>query len=327
MQLDVTDFVILNASKDKKVYSKIISLNPNKAVVCDRFQKNKNRASYLEFEKEDVVANLGKTPFYGSAYNVNIEHVRFHLMNVGQFNDVYVYKKVTETEMSLLKKSLIKVSAELVKAKIFPKEKPIDVFVKERKGLAGAMYTHNRKETINDILTIRTGDYSNLDYFVRHELGHGFWFQIMSDSEKSKWIRSFYKNITLKEDIDKKIKTMRKELVEARSIKAYKSDLDDDDKDIFEHIIKYVEVTYSVKPMHINILIEDGDDLTDIWPTGVLDIPQTKVLVSEYGTSDPEEYFCDSFAFYFDEDKILPKSIKALLENTISVCKYSKSDK
>ncbi len=172
-------------------------------------------------------------------------------------------------------------------------------------------------------MVIKPSEFTGIDGLIFHEMAHGVYYQLMDDQLKARWVKAFYKNVSLIKDTEAKIKKMRKELIEHETVRAYKSELDEDEKEIFDAVLEYIDRNFDLKTKHINLLIADNDDLTEIWPDEIIALPHKSVLVTDYALTDPEELMAESFRIYFDPAAKLPKSIQKLMDKTIEMCKYN----
>ena len=326
MRVDERDYLIVRDEKDKKFLAKLVDTDPLRAIVCDENQKNKDRAVYVDFELKDIVANLGKKPTYGDAYRVPVEYVRQEI-SLEPWGSIRFYKELSEDQFKKVIRSVRKVTATLEEHRVFPREKPIHLLIKDLKGIEGGHYKHYFSDKKDDDLVVRATEFQEIDYVLTHELSHGCWFMLCDDSVKAKWIKAYYLNKSLIDDAEKKYKQMRQELIDAGTIKDYRKQLDDDDtKDIFDAIIKQFREKYAIDSYDINSLVADGDDLTEIWPTKAIEITKDAgVLVSEYANKNPKELFAECFAYYFDESKQLPKSMHRLMSKTIEAIRYGRN--
>lgn len=324
MQIDKSDYLILKDNK-KKYLTKVTNIDPLKAIVCDEHQKDRDRASYIDFDIEDIVANLGKKPLYGDAYRVPIEYVR-QTYELEPWGSIVVYKELGEEQFKKVWRSVKRVTKELQELRIFPTEKPINLQVKELKGTEGGHYMHVHNPKADDRLVIRATEFNDIDYILRHEMGHGVWFQMCNKNIKARWVKVFVNNVALIRDTEKKIRKMRQELVNEGSIKAYKSSLDGDDpKELFAAVLKYLKEKYVISGEDIDCLIEDGEDLTDIWPDQAIPMPKSEVLVTEYAKKNVKELFSECFAYHLDDTKELPKSLEKLMKKTIEAIRYGRN--
>lgn len=327
MNVNKLDYVVANMNeKGKKALLQVISVDPLRAVVCDDNKKNTNLVKHVEFELTDIVCNFGIKPLYGNAYGVQIERVITEIQTE-PWEIVRFFKKYSDVEHKLIMKSLDRVSKELLTHNIFPKQRPITVHIKEPKGPHAGMYraskTKENEEPKPDNMELRVFDFGEIDYIAYHEMGHGVWHQLMDDEIKSRWVKMFYQHVSLISDFHEKVKNMRGELIKAGSLKDYLSDLDEDDVDLMKHIRDTIKKQYNISPLHLNILIAADDDLSEIWPKKLQPISQAQVLVTEYGTKNPDELFCESFAHHFHPQKQLPKSLQKLMDQTIASSRYS----
>jgi hypothetical protein len=327
MQIDKMDFLIVKGEKKKKLLVRVTNnSDPLKAIVCDKYQKDKDRATYIEVGVEDIYSNLGKQPKFGQCYGIPTEYVRLQREDLDHWSRILIYRKLNEDEIKTIFKGLEKVAAQLHKDKLFPHEKLIEVSVKDSKGLLNGHYSHfpNKKDR-PDELVLSPVEFIKLRPLIYHEMGHGVWNQLMDDKLRARWVRAFYKNVSLVKDTEIKIKKMRNELIEAETIRAYNRELDDDDKELFEAVLKTIKRTFDLRPKHINCLINDGDDLKEIWPQELITVPHKKILVTEYALKAPEELFSDTFMLHYDE-KHLPKSIQKLINKTFSIIRSNSNN-
>jgi hypothetical protein len=325
MNIEIGNYVIIKIADRKYQLVKIISVNSINSIVCDKFQKFKNKAKYIELEDtESIVANLGKEPEFGSCFGIETEYLKSAIEDYPPWGSLFIYRKLTELEQRRLDKALNTVGKTLEKDRIFPTERPIDIFVKNRKGMDAGLYKRYSNPKKSDEIIVKPSEFSNLEYILFHETGHAVYYQSIDEILRAQWIREFYKNIKLKEDTEKLIRQMRKDLIEHDSVKAYKSDLDDEEKENLDHILKYINYNFDLTVKNINTLMVGNNDLSEIWPIHI-DLPTKKALLTEYSLESPEELFAEAFALYYT-NRELPKSISLLFKKTISVVRNSNQE-
>jgi hypothetical protein len=298
----------------------VIVINSDKGLVS---LVNKNRfiakdSARFNIEQSNVIANLGKAPKLGSVYGTPVEPVLAH-DNSELFGNIFYYVSLDEKTRSKLIKKLTNIGNNLKELDIFPSKK-FDILIKPSVGNIAGWYKHfKKKEKIDELcLCLETYDH-NLEYYIYHEIAHAVWYNNVSDEFKARWVKAYHDNISQNKVNDNKLTVMRQDLVKAGSIASYRSDIDEEDKEILKKILQYVKQNHRLAAKHINILIATGDSLVDIWPEYSIEIPMQNVLVTDYSNKSVEELFAESFAFYFVEGEVeLPKKLKKLMKATIA---------
>ena len=308
--------VVVVIANNKHIPVKITSVNNNKGILITKHQFTDPDKSIIAFEPKNIVANLGQNPRHGKVYNQTIEPVLF-FDNSEHYGNIYYYAPYEEKTKQKIVKRLTVVAKNLKHQGIFP-TKDFDVLIRPNTSKIAGWYKNNKKPNIRDELCLCINEVdNNFYYFAYHEMAHGIWFNNMDDSQKSMWVKAYQRNTSLTKINDNKIISMREDLVKT-GIGEYKRGLDAEDREILSHILKYIKRTAYLKAKHIDMLIQSGDDLLDIWPESSIDIPFQNILISDYANTAVEELFAESFAFFMvPGEKEIPKSINKLLQKTI----------
>lgn len=313
------DHLVINTPR-KRILVK--ATREGRGIVVNTKALNKNEAEYIDFDPGEVIANLGQTPLPGRTYGIEVEPL-YSKSELDHWGEVFYHRRLPQQERVNIEKTLVRLGKKLVSDGIFPS---MDFYVAIRANQSQRVgywrhYTNGKKP---DELCLQLPDFNNrkdIRLYAAHEAGHGIWFSRMNAAWQGKWIKAYNRNITLAKVTSDQIERIREELLEAQQVKAFNKTLDDEHKSILREILKYIRRTHSLQARHIDVLIENGDDLKEIWPQTRFALSKREVIVSEYAMKAPDEFWCEAFMFYYCEEKVLPKEIVKLIEKTIAAIK------
>jgi hypothetical protein len=276
-----------------------------------------------EFQEDQILAVLTDRPTTGKAYGITIEPFIKTEVN-DHWGNVHWFLRMPKAERILFKQALARVAKKLTKLRLmdFVELGSMEMEIRPPQGKYAGMYRYKIKGDVNeDRMILRPKKDSIMDEVIAHEAGHGIWWRKLTKKHHARWLKffhSFTKTTDYKaEDLERLCTAFIEEGV---AIKEFRSQLDDDDSMLFDRCIDHCK-SFRVTTEHINILMASGitEPIADMWPDA-LDDTDFEIALTEYGTKNVEELFAESFAYYV-VGKQLPKSIKALMEKTLSTLK------
>lgn len=306
------DYLILEVGGKFRL-ARCTSIEPFQATL--ELEDQDGRPVPVEFTARDIVANLGKSPKYGTAFGVQIEimHKRF---SHDWFGDIEVYRAYPEETILAFKKCLQKIAREIERRKL--PQLPLKFEVRNPKGKYAGHYKHRPgKET--DTLVVRLGEddisIENMTYVVAHEYAHGIWFRHLSLNQRSKWISLYHDAMTVTQVEEKELKSLLDDLIAEQSITQFYKLVSEEDKVVLRAVFKHIKATHGLDKHHIQLLLSLEEDVSNVWPT-YLEVGDTGLIVSDYAKKSPEECWAECFAFWF-EGKKLPKRVSELLDSSL----------
>jgi hypothetical protein len=312
MVVNQDDFLIIEQGKKHRL-TKVLKNKNNKIIVK---YADVPQSENFSLPEDLIIANLGKNPKYGSAYNLKIEPFREHhlLRPVG---DVFVFRFLEDEERESLLKQL-KIFAKWVEREGFITFLPIVINIRNKRGKWAGSYKYTTKEDTLDELTIHTENLVDLQYLFKHEWGHHVWFRYLNDKQRAKWVSLFKEKIlTIHNFDDKMLKKLKNDWIKSKLTgKEFIKECEDVEKKLFVNAISYVKRSHKLNLKHVDLMLHEGKEITKYWPQEITFCEPTSI-VSEYACVSPEEFFAESFAFYYLKESNLDSEISTSMEKTL----------
>lgn len=256
----------------------------------------------------DIIANYGKTP--------NLDELKIEVHNkefiVPLFGTVTPYKSLLDAEEKAIKDGLTEISDKFKDYTIFPTR----INIKYNKGKKIGCFKYNKKEDINEItLMPEAFDKDTVKMITCHEVGHAVWTHNLSEKIKAAWIRLYDRNMERKKVKAQEVQDLRQTFINSgMTVNDYIKNMEDGET--MKKVAFNIKSLYNLKPQHIDTLVKQGDDLVKYWPVGDLDLMEYNPFVSEYATESVEEFFAESFKYYYMKLD-LPQSAFTAIEKTL----------
>lgn len=258
---------------------------------------------------DDIIDDYGQEP--------NLDELKIEVHNkefvVPLFGSITPFKALLPAEEKCIKTALSELEDKVKDFEIFPTR----FFIKYNKGKKVGLFHYNRKEEVNEITLMPAAfDKDNLKEIVLHEIGHAVWEHQVSEKLKAAWIRLYDRNMERKKVATQEVLSLREDFINSNmSVSEYIKNMEDGES--LKKVAKYIKELYNLQPKHIDILVKQGDDLTKYWPTDGLELSEYNPFVSQYATISVEEFFAESFMFYY-MGLDLPGSVLNAIEKTLS---------
>ena len=256
----------------------------------------------------DIIANYGKEP---DLETLKIETV-INSYVVPVFGSVTEYRPVTEQGRKIIKQALAEVAEQVKDLNIFPTR----IFIKFNKGKKVGCYKYNKKEDITEIsLMPQAMDKDHIKNILLHELGHAVWTSQVPDNIKVKWIKLYDRNVNRNKAATTEVVNLRTDLINSdMKVNDYIKNMEDGS--VLKKVMDKIKDLYNLKPQHIDLLIQQGNDLEEYWPKEGLYLTEYTPFVSEYATESVEEFFAESFMFFCGKEN-LPAIVNKALNYTV----------
>lgn len=284
----------------------------------------------------DIILNLGDDPDNGNVYGTKLNFLKG--TTESKAGPVLVFREIDSEDLKRIIKG-IDASYKKLKKLGLDGVFPCRFELHEPGGkYSGSFKTHKVNKGELDVIVLKplTFDADEIDHILTHEVGHGFEMRLMGDKMRSKWIESYHNHVTLDPAKSKDIEKARKGLVKAGCIDIATSDcLSDFASACLDACIEYIQDVHFLSKVEVDILLMQGDDLKDKWPTAnKIDIGIIESPIGEYSEKDWHEYFCEALRIGTcksgvaadDADK-LPKDVQSLLDKTIVKLRGKKVDR
>src|SRR6266481_8843841 len=319
MQIEIGDFIIINVN-DNEGIAKILRIKNETVtvVLSGKHQADKNLTEQFTFKINinDILVNLGPNPVSGKYNKLKLDVWRKALY-VRPWGNVHLYRDITEAEETAIVKAL-KWQANILKEYNLDHKLPLDIEIRPKDGKYAGKYkfTGDKEE---DAIILHPMELVDLGYVIAHECGHYVNYRFLSEIQKKTWIDLYHSSVKVSEISLEDIRYIRKELVKSRDLTAFKKD--QEDKKPFNTIIKYIRQIHKILDKELNTILKEGNDLKEYWPNKPIDVSDTELQISDYGTKNYHEYFSEVWAFYHTEKqmpKLLKKAMRDLLAEFVS---------
>ena len=276
----------------------------------------------------NVVANLGKHPNSGKAYNVEIQTV--HRMEETNLGRLYCYEDVDDIIVEDVKKACEKcylAARDLYLDNLIPVVIHLKNFPKGTKKRPGRGTIQYRKNATTDLITLY-GDFNKFKdeygghdmwcHFLFHELAHMVEKYTFDDEMRARWINLYHNYVEVKEIEEATVLKLQQDWIDSGSLE---SDMyEEDEVAAVKEIYKYISSYHKLKRADLTVLHttnnEEGNtELADlIWPSKV-DLMNQQMVVTGYAKKSWKEFLCEAFAVQFmkrEEIKYSPELVEIL---------------
>jgi hypothetical protein len=309
MHIEVGDYVILNSLSSRAFLAKCVAASKSGSRYKARFDHpSKEEEPAFEFQKTEVVANLGKSPSSGTAYGVKIEPLRESLDHPF-WGAIYIHHELNDTTRKTLKRAMQDVHSKLKDMRIT--RIPLDTEIRTQVGKMAGYYKY-RPKAETDILCVKLDDdLSDLEYRFSHEFAHGVWFRYFTPKMKMAWINMYHSAVAVNNYSDKDLKSLLDGIVSSGDIRAFIKE-NPDDAQVLRAIFKHIKQTHSVERLHFELALILEEDVSKYWPTAI-ELGHKQTLLTTYAEKSPEELFAEAFSLKFIGKK-LPAKLDTLLD-------------
>lgn len=286
-----------------------------KAVLEKEKEKDDKAPPVVKFERDDVMAVLGKRPRVGSVYGVKIEPLVRRLTGVDFWGDIRIYNHFDDHQIKILKTELKEAREHLKKLRVHNGFR-FELEIRQPQGKYAGYYKH-RPKAETDILCIKPElNFEGFQYIVFHEYAHGIWYRMFTAKMRLSWVKLYHKYITQQEVKEKELQEILGDIESAGSIRDFLGDADEESKIIVKKALKHINEVHGLNKMHLEMALDNGDSLSEYWPT-FLELSETETAITDYAKKSPEEFFAEAVAHKFSGRK-LPKSIEELYEKSMT---------
>jgi hypothetical protein len=266
----------------------------------------------MTFEAREVVANLGKRPTTGTAFGVKVEpFIKAHDTN--SFGRVLQFIEMPEEFEKRLLKRGFKCWKQMKERGLGDIKFQLEFRPKKGKW-AGTYYPRRAPLPVMDIRPDVQWSDMDIDLVYYHEMGHAVYFQKLSEKGRTRWVNKYHDLVTIREAGNQELLTMRQDLVDHGDVKTFAKELDDEGKETFKSVLKYIKNVHKLTAQQINGMIHTGDEIKHLWPD-ITHMGTPEVYLTEYATVDAEELAAEAFSLYMVGKKI-PADLKVLIEKT-----------
>ena len=327
LSVKLKDYVIVEyGDKRKKLLAQIIG-----EAKGDKFEVVFDGASRADAEttegdtvsRADILANLGPAPKPGTAYGVKVEpYVK--TIRHAPWGDIHFFDRLDEQHEEAMLAAMDRVYKEL-KSMGLHTEFPLETHIRPAKGKYAGSYRF-RPGKPTDILSLHPQEWGNrraVELLLWHELGHYLQTRFFTRKQERRWINAYHDNVTLSSTTFEDLEELRKDFIDSGDvIKHFGSELDEEQGVIWDAIIYWIGTYHALKPKHLDVLVDGGSNLANIWPTDPVFLTNQEVLVTDYANKDPDEFWCEAFCYHMTggtlpDGEPLPDWIVTLVEDTL----------
>ncbi len=313
MKISAGDYLVLDLARPS--LAKCVSAEkPYRAILeRDRTHSDGGKIVPVDFKLSDVLANVGKSPRAGSVHGVKIEPL-FRTEESKFFGEVRIYQDMTDARWEAFKREMVTFIKTLKAKKLVGV--PTELEVRPVSGKYAGYYKHRPKNDL-DITCVRPNEsLDNMQYIFAHEYGHGVHFRMMPRPIWLKWVKMYHDHVQVNTIDEDELAGIREEIESQQSMTEYLKECAEDVKPIIKQCTSYIVRVHGLGRHHVELMLNSGESLESIWPS-MIDLSLKDMAVSEYAEKSPEEFFAESFAYWFMGRK-LPKGISALMERTLT---------
>jgi hypothetical protein len=297
-----------------------LAINPERGRAVVDATLIDDEPKHIEFDEQNLVANLGTKPKGGTAFGVKINP---YITSVDtKYGPLHFYRQLNEREMKSFKKALKSTYASMI-------EQNLDVFpfsamrVYPKRGKYAGQYEFRRKGTeISDKVDLFPETFEDAkwnEYLLYHEYGHAVWYKKIETRIKAKWIKMFHKRVELTNFLKERLDSLLDDVLNYQdgNLQDFLKELDDESKLVFREVLAHYKKYHKLDMRSLGILYtEDSEKFASMWPKRTT-IVESKADISDYAMTKPEEFFSEVFAFHMTGRK-MPGDVVKLLEKTFT---------
>lgn len=251
----------------------------------------------------DVLANLGPTPALGTVYGCKVEP--YIARSEHPFwGAIYHYRKLSAEELELVEDQLAYCHQQLERLELTLGYKA-DLELRRQAGKLLGMW-HQRGAGRRHLMQLYSNDFTEKPIVgtVYHEYGHRLWGGVLTDREKAVFVRMHAEAMKLITNSLEYMESFRKRLVQCRSIATAAASYVQNKQsyDDFQRILKWIRDYHNLRNDHIDLLLQDGHDLQRYWPIQPILLSDSKVILTSYANTNPEEFWCELFRLHVESD-------------------------
>jgi hypothetical protein len=255
---------------------------------------------------DDILANVGKKPLAGWCYGVWTGAIEGSEKIEGIDGNIIYKVKLDDEKKAMLMKGLKRFHHIL-------KLLSVDIEIhgdgpKNRGGDYMAVKLTNR----NDRMRIFACAFKNqdlLDHVIVHETGHGIWRHLVDHEWQARLIKLYTDYIQIKEtDIDR-IRQVAAEFDAFDGvISAFQRMMKKEDRPVFSKMLVWIKTVHKLGREEIEKLHKGGLKTINYFPDHKIVLSKVLPVVTQYGTKNIEEFFCESWTHYW-MDKSMPEPV------------------
>jgi hypothetical protein len=321
LRIEKEEYFIAIDGNDKKALFKARQSSrkgwPIAAVKANSKQETKD-AEIEKFDEEDILTNFGLKPPYGSFLGVKIEPWR-RTVELKGWGEMNLYLRTKQENVEILKEKFIKVAARLRKRHL-DGFLPLNIEIRPRLGRTAGHYSFQSNGVDTLVVYPDSINFKNeLFYIILHESGHGVYSRLMSQKMKSSWIKLYHQYVLLNNASVSLIKRLSNDFVDTKEpIAKYKKGLNDKEQVVFGYLLDWISSVHHIPQKSLNTLIsaEMHDEIRSYMPDREIIHSDFRKMTTEYSQKNPEELFCESFA-YFLMGKKLDEPTEKLMRKTL----------
>lgn len=316
MKLQQGSYVILKLSDNKPQLARCTFADGGtyKGVLEKEKEKDEKSPPVIKFEKEDVMAVLGKRPKVGSVYGLKIEplvrreHLRF-------WGDSRIYNWFDDDQFKMLKAGLDNAYKKLKQLGVAGYFK-VELEIRQPQGKYAGMYKHRPKAEVDIMILKPELAMEDLEYVTFHEYAHGIWYRMLTPKIRLLWVKLYHKYIHLQEVKEKELQEILGEVESAGSVRGFMREAEDVTKGQLKEVLKHILNVHGLNVSHLEMLLENEESIAEYWPS-IIEMSEKETCITEYARKSPEEFFAEAIAHKFS-GRILPRKVEELYEKTMS---------
>lgn len=250
----------------------------------------------------DVLANLGPKPPTGWVYGVFVGELIKTTVEEG--TDVLYKVDLSDEEKELLR-SIMRRWKRLSSKLNFRLE--VHGLFGNRMGDYVAMKLEKRKDRMR-LYKLAFKSELELEHTYIHEMGHGFWRHHMTAHLQARIIKAYTDYIQIKRVELPEIQAVAAAFDEHRgSIAKFMNTIPKEKRPVFRKMLTWIKDVHKIKREDLEKMRRGGLKTREYFPSHHLVQSQVQPVVTNYGTKNVEEFFCESFAYFYQERDMPPE--------------------
>lgn len=330
------DYVIVRTSpQDKPLKAIAVRLkgSDSSEQLYGRLEKDPHiKATTATFSASEVLINLGKNPYPGRVYGVDLTSLYRKSVEHDKFGNIHFFTKPSKETLTAFWEALDTTAEILEKfdlSELLSLPLCFEAYSQESLGRYSGYFLPSRDpEKSPHRVAVSVGEHSlehaslnSWTYVILHELGHvAHLTQLLSSPEAmSAWI-SLYTRTVLDENVhDADLKRLQKSFIKSQlPVADFISNLEEEDTEHMKKILSWIKRIRGVSVGDLNQLVRTNkmEDVAYVWPSRGVNSSKLCPAITEYACKNPKELFAETFAFVLSGRKV-PKELDQLMAKSL----------
>lgn len=148
-----------------------------------------------------------------------------------------------------------------------------------------------------------------------HEAGHGVWNRLISPRLRALFIKHYTESVKITPTELKDIQVAAEDFdAHQGTISSYTKRLKPREKIVFKRMLKWIKEVHKIGNDDLEKLRFGGLKVSGYFPSHKIVMSAIEPVITQYGTKNAVEFFCEAFAYYNTKKPNIPKSVRVTMK-------------